>query len=498
MKMDPQHLREFFSVPYWWPPHSFEGDTEGLKDHSSGCKFLVPCVGFDEEKAIRLKQVKNSLTSAVFEVVDAGTKSGTPVGTALNAAESSDKHEYTATYETRVSNTSAISDRDPAFQAKQHETKEIHASSLEDSSAPKDAAFSDVGCTPPCFAVFTRFNCNVTLVAQRFFGEPCSVEVLGSRRGIVEASALSILKFWMPWVSPMCQFYARHVVLHFRCMGEKSAVGKKGSFFSYGAVFMNISALPPQMRVHIIDEKLPFGVILDQLGLQRSVSVGMQLHIHLNDDFYLACSNSTVCSTTRVASGPSEDACLNAYTDREMRPAAFREDGPADGPFSGSCTCRLLTAKEHCTFGRVTTIYIEGQPSAFVLEIINAYSVLQHLLSVHPQNVSEKLDAKKECTRFSVHRNAGEQKNSCEHDISGVNDSMRNECTTRMALERLRFLGMRCLCSVYRCPVHCGELPPISELTRSLRSSSTSGGCNLCKSVSCSTNFEAATTHDML
>ncbi|CDJ66504.1 hypothetical protein, conserved [Eimeria necatrix] len=305
---------------------------------------------------------------------------------------------------------------------------------------------------PPCFAPFTRFNCNVTLVGQRLFGSQMGVSVLCSGTVTVEGSDTAHL---LTHTKAGELVYARHVMLTTtNCLSDKPA--HQCQPFSYGFLVVNLSCLPPMIRDLVLSETLPFGGILDRCAVSRSVETDRQLHIHLDSHFF-----------------GSDDNVAQFRLECEETP--LESSGPYVQQPLLKCQCNTLPPGTVCTFGRLTTVWTYGQAAARVVEILNERVVLPALFR-----------AEAEQERHSGHAELSSQ---CPENADGVMDAFQS---------RRAFLAGRCLQSVAHCPLHFRVLPK-PHVTKSdlMHLKRGDEGCCLCGSKSCSTEFHAAFTEDL-
>ncbi|KAL8443658.1 hypothetical protein Emed_006676 [Eimeria media] len=303
---------------------------------------------------------------------------------------------------------------------------------------------------PPCFAVFTRFNCNVTLVAQRLFACKLNVQVLDSGQVEVQDDAiLQVLKH----ATKGELIYRRHVMLSLKDQQEHNCMHFMNESFSYGFLSTFLNALPDKARKLVLSETLPFGYILDHCGIRRAVEVDKQLHIHIDDGFFNEQSTSPRMN--------------NDFTDRVTSREIIPNNVMSSTSLEGECLCRMLREGERCTFGRLTTVFCDDKPAARVVEILNNKVVL--------------------CALSLAEREA-------------MNLNSLACCLNDKAVEeRVALLTGRCMLSVAKCPVHSHLLPkPHVRESQLLAPREKDEGCRLCGSQTCSTDFHAEYTADIV
>ncbi|XP_026190342.1 uncharacterized protein LOC34624482 [Cyclospora cayetanensis] len=284
---------------------------------------------------------------------------------------------------------------------------------------------------PPCFSVFTRFNCNVTLVGQQFLAAEMAVSVLCS--GMASVQGNEILKV-LKYAADKDEVYFRHIMLS----PTTSALAQKeqrepqplhllgsNAPFSYGFLVAHLSAFPPQVRQLVLSETLPFGRILDVCGIKRFVETDWHLHIHLGDAFF--------SPQDEPGRGAVESSNI---TDSEGK---FKEE-------TVECRCTKAPHGSRCTYGRLMTVWCDGQPGARVVEILNPTVVLTTLLAAEAERKAGVVE------KFRDHALVCPGNGS--HSVS---ISPRNPWRT--AEERFHFLAAHCLHSVFQCPIHRGVLP---------------------------------------
>ncbi|KAL8275400.1 hypothetical protein Esti_000612 [Eimeria stiedai] len=389
-------LSSFFANPLWWPPElaSTGKDVEPQPQSEETASAKGRPFKVDQQRLYCLRQL---LTKARFEAVDVFM------------------HEL-----------------DPGKRA--------------------NTAFAQQALVSPCFAVFTRFNCNLTLVAQRLFDSKLEVNVFDSGRVILEEDAvLHVLKH----AAKSALIYRRHVMLSVKDQ-EHNRMSFVKEPFSYGFLCTFLDALPKKARELVLSETLPFGFILDHCGIRREVEVDRQLHIHIGNEFFSKQSvdaHPESCFTDRVTSPQKPHNAVSSTHDKE-------------------CLCRLTAEGERCTFGRLTTIRFDGKPAARVVEILNDRLVL-FALSL----------AEREAMLRESH--------ACGSAACGLND----EATEK----RVALLAGRCILSVAKCPIHRHLLPkPHVTESQLLARRQPDEGCRLCGSQSCSTDFHAEYTADIV
>ncbi|OEH75889.1 hypothetical protein cyc_08906 [Cyclospora cayetanensis] len=267
---------------------------------------------------------------------------------------------------------------------------------------------------PPCFSVFTRFNCNVTLVGQQFLAAEMAVSVLCS--GMASVQGNEILKV-LKYAADKDEVYFRHIMLSpttsalaqkeqrikkygmaaktectektrcikdDACINERACTGEDNGAltagyagepqplhllgsnapFSYGFLVAHLSAFPPQVRQLVLSETLPFGRILDVCGIKRFVETDWHLHIHLGDAFF--------SPQDEPGRGAVESSNI---TDSEGK---FKEE-------TVECRCTKAPHGSRCTYGRLMTVWCDGQPGARVVEILNPTVVLTTLLAAEAE-----------------------------------------------------------------------------------------------------------------
>ncbi|CDI76903.1 hypothetical protein, conserved [Eimeria acervulina] len=323
---------------------------------------------------------------------------------------------------------------------------------------------SQIKDVPPCFAPFTRFNCNVTLVAQRLFNVAMGVSVLCSGTATIEESRESFaLQMWKD-AKPGEVAYVRHVMLTApECRYERQQL-LSGDPFSYGFLVARLEYLSPQVRDLVLSERLPFGAILDRCGVRRSVETDRQLHVHLRSDFF---DVNKKLPLPKKHGGSLQDADGEALQGKDLRCRALQT--------CGECQCKILPKGSCCTFGRLTTVWCDGKPAARVVEILNERFVLRSLMKEKQQLLGK----------------SGE--NAAPPAAEAGTGSAGKAFQSRFA-----FLLGRCLMSVALCPAHCKLLPSPHVNARSLLRVKNSGdNCSLCGSKSCSTDFHSAYTADL-
>ncbi|CDI74465.1 hypothetical protein, conserved [Eimeria praecox] len=311
---------------------------------------------------------------------------------------------------------------------------------------------------PPCFAPFTRFNCNVTLVAQRLFNTAMSVSVLCSGTAVIEECPESVIQI-LKHAKPGEGLYVRHVMLTAPERKDEKPLPSVEPF-SYGLLLARLEALAPQVRDLVLSEMMPFGAILDRCGVRRSVETDRQLHVHMDSGFFKV---SDKLPHPRNPDDPFEVAAEKELQGKDLRRLSLQA--------SGNCQCRILPEGSCCTFGRLITVWCDGQPAARVVEILNERRVLRSLLMAEEEQKQHPKEAAAEAADSSA----------------GVSFQ-----------SRLAFLIKRCLMSVALCPVHYKLLPkPHVNAESLLHLNSPNEGCRLCGSKTCSTEFHLAYTADL-
>ncbi|CDJ37572.1 hypothetical protein, conserved [Eimeria tenella] len=398
-------LNGFLGNPRWWPEEteclSFSDSSEGLR------KVHRKCAARQVSRE-RVQALRDFLARASFETV---TTTESKEGIASNGKEGSQLPQ-------------------PADDTRMRWLRDV----------------------PPCFASFTRFNCNVTLVGQRLFGSQMGVSVLCSGTVTVKGSDTVHL---LTHTKAGELVYARHVMLTpTSCLSDKPA--HQCQPFSYGFLVVNLSCLSPMIRDLVLAETLPFGGILDRCAVSRSVETDKQLHVHLDSRFF----------------GLDDNMALFRLESEETPPES---SGPYVQQPPLNCQCNTLPPGTVCTFGRLTTVWTYGRAAARVVEILNERVVLPALF---------RAEAEQE-----RHNGHAEGPSQCSENADGGMDVFQS---------RRAFLAGRCLQSVARCPLHFRDLPK-PHVTRSdlVHLKKRGGGCSLCGSKSCSTEFHAAFTEDL-
>ncbi|KAL8431036.1 hypothetical protein Efla_007620 [Eimeria flavescens] len=237
------------------------------------------------------------------------------------------------------------------------------------------AAASMQTAVPACFALFTRFNCNVTLVAQRLFASKLTVSVLFSGSVVANEDDGAVLRT-LKNAKPGERVYRRHVMLH--VAPETPDAWKLCSFhepFSYGFLLTFCDALPQAARELVLLEALPFGAVLDHCGVSRAVEVDRQLHIHIGEAFFgMHSSGEPVGSSIHGVR-------VRGKAQHDQRQSLSLSKGEKEK----GCCCRALPDGVRCTFGRQTKIACEGKPAARVVEILNHKLVLSALYEKHQE-----------------------------------------------------------------------------------------------------------------
>ncbi|CDJ61158.1 hypothetical protein, conserved [Eimeria maxima] len=400
-------LNIFLQNPKWWPPKNARTPC-GSPEVSTQCSAR-------EASQDRIQQLQTILSEASFEAVGL---------------------EATAESTLRDGN------RDFSFEAAFGNDDHLRLQRVKD--------------VPPCFAPFTRFNCNVTLVAQKFFNSAMGATVLCSGTAAVQEScARQMLKH----AKPGEVVYVRHVMLTApKCTNQQP--------FSYGFLVARLGCLPQEVRSLVQSERMPFGAILDRYGIRRSVETDSQLHAHLNSNFF--------CVGDHLPNG--EKHC---YTSQKAEGKGLQGENLTRFRLktSGDCQCKVLPEGSSCTFGRLTTVWCNGQPAARVVELLNERFVLLSLI------LAEK-----------EHKQMVEAENTeVPHLAEATNSSIGASFQSRLA-----FLKGRCLMSVALCPVHYKLLPrPHVNQESLMLQKIPNEGCRLCGSKSCSTDFHSVYTADL-
>ncbi|CDJ48933.1 hypothetical protein, conserved [Eimeria brunetti] len=395
-------LNRFLESPQWWPPSDSESLCESSETHTRCTARQAP-----QE---RIQQLRCILSEAVFETVGLKT-------------------EAEGTLKDHKGDISLPAPLDNGGLYGVPKTKDV----------------------PPCFVPFVRFNCNVTLVAQKLFNAAMGVSILCSGTASIgecrESFELQMLKH----AKPREHVYVRHVMLTAPEHTYKQQKVASAEPFSYGFLVARLDSLDPQVRDLVVSERMPFGAILDRCGVQRSVETDRQLHVHLRSSFFGVENKQNYFK--------SPNGTLEAKGN-ELQDLSLQT--------SGDCQCKLLPEGSCCTFGRLITVWCDGQPAARVVEILNERFVLRSLL-------------------------AEEEQKQLGYFAKTADGSSPMHFESRFA-----FLLGRCLASVALCPVHCKLLPKPHVNTQSLLSvKSQSEGCRLCGSTSCSTDFKSAYTADL-
>lgn len=412
-------LSNFLGAALWWPQEAVSPNAE-----DATAQEAETCAKCPARPAPRkgLKNLRTLLAGASFETVDAHSQDKCPTRDYKDMPEHSESGEARAT---------------------QYSKLNMGRSPLEP--------------VPPCFALFTRFNCNVTLVAQRLFASKVAATVLCSGSVVVEGDEIvRVLKHTKAGE----RVYKRHVMLNVT-NGCSKHLPLLQEPFSYGFLVTRLQALPPKARDLVLSESMPFGGILDHCGISRTVDTDRQLHIHIGEELFSANTVHTQDEGSSYCTASLHNGCQ--YEDNA-------ENRQQD---AGACQCKMVPKGTRCTFGRLTTIRCDGKPAARVVEILNDRLVLAALLEAE-----------------EVQRQGP---GGTTAPISYPADG-----STSTTQQRAAFLAGRCRLSVARCPVHRAHLPRPHVTQRELRlSRKPDEGCRLCGSTTCSTDFQAAYTEDL-
>lgn len=410
-------LNDFLGDPLWWPQEDDPPSCEGTAIPTTGTCTMPTG---DKAGGNRCQKIRLLLAEAHFETVDLGG------WRRIFSDEIKDVPEQLAS--------------SAAWKAKPKMTKFV----LER--------------IPPCFALFTRFNCNVTLVAQKLFASKLAVSVLTS--GIVTVKGEDIIRM-LKYTKGGERVYKRHVMLLVNSNQSDSVLCVQKPF-SYGFLLAFLHALPPKACELVLSKSRPFGAILDECGVSRSVEVERQLHIHIRESFF-----SPTDVNPQVIGYDGIKASANEGHQHEQNNEAYAHPGNRE------CQCKILPKGMRCTFGRLTAVHCNGKPVARVLEILNEQMVLPALFEI-------------------------EEKRQLESDKSKLPEFQSSGGKFNLFQQRTAFLAGRCLHSVALCPQHRAVLPKPHMMARELRAPrKADAGCHLCGSKTCSTDFHVAYLDDL-